>query len=66
MCKLRFNTITNIPHRVNYSDSTKKQKILYVSNKSQNILLDSENFNSFIENAQRLVAEEYAILLRSL
>ena len=66
LCKLRFNTITKITHRVAYASSGKKQKTLYVSNKNQSLLLESENFNSFIENAQRLIEAEYELLLRRL
>ena len=66
MCKERFNTIQNIAHRVSYTNSAKKQQVLYVNNKNQSVLLYDDDFHTFIENAQRLVEEEYAILLRSL
>ena len=66
LCKLRFNTIKRIPHRVAYADSSRKEQILYVRNLNQNLLLSADNFNSFIENAQRLIEAEYELLLRRL
>ena len=66
MCKLRFNTIKKVPHRVAYADSSKRDQILYVSNQNQNLLLTADNINSFIENAERLIEAEYELLLRRL
>jgi hypothetical protein len=66
LCKIRFTTITKVPHRVAYAAKCRKEETVFVSNKSQSVLLANDNFNSFIENAQRLIQAEYETLLRRL
>jgi hypothetical protein len=40
--------------------------MLYFDNKNQDCLLNNENFHSFIENAERMIAQEYELLLMRL